>query len=116
MKDFQDTPIIQKIYDFYRDLYLSVEKMPKKDKYSVGLRAQDITLDLIEAIFAASNSSGKEKVAPLEKAGAKVDLLKLLVRLTCEIKAVDQKKYLNFEEQLQEIGKMIGGWLKYSRQ
>lgn len=90
--------------------------MPKKDKYSVGLRLQDITLDLIEVIFRASNASGKEKVIPLEKAGAKVDLIKLLIRLTYEIKAIDQKKYLSLEEQLQEIGKMIGGWLKYSRQ
>lgn len=116
MKNFQDAPIIQKIYDFYRDLYLTVEKMPKKDKYSIGAKVQDTTLDLIEVIFKATNATGGEKIDPLEKAGVKVDLLKLLIRLTCEIKAIDQKKYLNLEEQLQEIGKMIGGWLKYSRQ
>ena len=65
-----DAPIVQKIYDFYRDLYLAVEKMPKKDKYALGEKTQKLTL------------------------------------------ATDTKKYLHLEEQLQEIGRMLGGWLR----
>lgn len=116
MKDFQDAPIVQKVYDYYRDLHLAVEKFPKKDKYSIGVKVETQTLDLIELIFEATNAGKSEKTRPLEKAGAKTDLIKLLIRLAYEIKAIDQKKYLSLEEQVQEIGKMIGGWLKYCKE
>jgi four helix bundle protein len=113
MKNFHDAPIIQKISDFYQDLYLVVEKMPKKDKYALGLRIQNLTLDLLELTIEAENISKKEKILPLNKANIKIDLLKILIRLTYEIRAIDQKKYLRLEEKLQEIGKMLGGWIRY---
>jgi four helix bundle protein len=113
MINFHETPIVQKIYDFYRELYLVVEKMPKKDKYSLGLKLQNLTLDLLEFVIEASNAYEKEKLVSLNKATIKTDLLKVLTRLVYEIHATDQKKYLNLEEKLQEIGKMIGGWIRY---
>lgn len=115
MENYHDTPIVQKIYDFYRDFYLICEKMPKKDKYSIGLKVQSIALELLELTIEASNLNHKEKLIPLEKASTKADLLKILIRLSCDIKAIDQKKYIKLEEQLQEIGKMLGGWLRYTK-
>ncbi|PIP30689.1 MAG: hypothetical protein COZ25_05045 [Ignavibacteria bacterium CG_4_10_14_3_um_filter_37_18] len=113
MKSLQDTPVIQKVYDFYKELYLIVEKMPKKDKYALGLKIQNTTLDLLELLIEASNLREQEKLIPLRKSIAKVDLLKILIRLSYEIKAIDIKKYLTLEENLQEIGKMVGGWIRY---
>ena len=107
-----EIPIIQKTYDFYRELYLVVEKMPKKDKYSLGERLQKTTLDLLELIITASFLERVTKSAYLEKSSIKLDLLKILIRLTHEIKAIDNKKYLLLEEKLQEIGKMLGGWIR----
>lgn len=107
-----ETPIIQKTYDFYRELYLVVEKMPKKDKYSLGERLQKTTLDLLELVITASCLERVSKFTYLEKSSIKLDLIKILVRLTYEIKAIDNKKYLLLQGKLQEIGKMLGGWLR----
>lgn len=109
-----DAPIIQKTYDFYKELYLIVEKMPKKDKYALGQRLDVTTLNLLEILIAAS-STKKEKIVWLNKASIKLDLLKILVRLCFEIKTIDQKKYLKLEEILQEIGKMLGGWIRSTK-
>lgn len=111
----QEIPLTQKIYDFYRDLYLIIEKMPKRDKYSIGLKIDKTTLDLLESVIKASSSLAEEKQAALSQASVKTDILKLLIRLAYDIKTTDQKKYLKLEEQLQEIGKMIGGWIKSLR-
>ena len=35
-----------------------------------------------------------------------------MIRLCFDVKAFDQKKYIHCEESLQEIGKMLGGWIK----
>ena len=48
-------------------------------------------------------------------ANGKLDLLKLLIRLCFEIRSIDQKAYITLEEQLQEVGKMLGGWLRSIR-
>jgi len=48
----------------------------------------------------------------LQKASLKIDLLKILIRLAKEVKALDNKKYIQLQQELQEIGKMIGGWIR----
>lgn len=48
----------------------------------------------------------------LQKANGKLDLLKFFLQISWEIKILDNKKYIVLSEQLNEIGKMIGGWSK----
>jgi len=107
-----DVPIVQKVYDFYKELYSIIEKMPKKDKYTLGVKLQKTTLDLIELLIGASYSDKENKTKYLAEANIKLDLLKLLVRLAQDIKALPTTKYLKLEEKLQEIGRMLGGWIK----
>ncbi|TSC93568.1 MAG: hypothetical protein Athens101428_635 [Candidatus Berkelbacteria bacterium Athens1014_28] len=107
-----EIPIIQKVYDFYRELYLAVEKMPKKDKYTLGEKTQRATLDLIELLIEAGYQEKFKKRAILDRAAVKLDLIKLIVRLGQDLKAIPTNKYLSLEEKLQEIGRMLGGWIK----
>jgi len=110
-----EIPIIQKVYDFYRELYLAIEKMPKKDKYTLGEKLGRTTLDLIELLIMASYANKEEKNIFLNKANAKLEILKILVRLAEEVKAISTKKYLLLQEKLQETGKMLGGWMRSLR-
>lgn len=109
-----DAPIIQKLYDFYRELYLIIEKMPKKDKYALGQKLDKTTLDFLELLVVASNNKD-EKLVYLNKGSSKLDVLKILLRLAEEIKAVPTTKYLSLELKLQEIGKMLGGWIRSTK-
>jgi len=52
----------------------------------------------------------------LERASVKVDLLKLLLRLAKDTQSLKITAYLDLESDLQEIGKMLGGWLKHTKQ
>lgn len=115
MDNFHQAPIIQKTYDFYKELYLTIEKMPKKDKYSLGEKLSKATFELLEFLIAASYSQKDQKSAYLNRANIKLDLLKILIRLAEAIKALPTKKYLYLEELLQEIGKMLGGWIRSIR-
>jgi len=108
-----EVPIVLKAADFYQELYLKIEKMPKKDKYILGEKLSLTTLDLMELLLMAGNSNNqKEKKSLLLKASIKLDLLKILIRLAEEIKAMPTKHYLSLQERLQEIGRMLGGWIK----
>ncbi len=107
-----DAPIIQKVYNFYLKLQPIIEQMPKKDKYITGQKIEQITLDLLEYLISATYTTKEKKSLYLNQAAIKLDLLKLLIRLAKDIKAISLKQYLLLEEILQEIGKMIGGWIR----
>lgn len=68
---------------------------------------------LLEMLVSTSKlPRGTQKSDLLFQASSKLELLKLLVRLCFEIKAISNKQYLALESSLQEIGKMLGGWIK----
>ena len=93
MNNFHSPSIIQKVYDFYAELYLTVEKMPKKDKYALGEKLQKITLDFLELLITAGNKSKDEKYPFLELANTELEILKITIRLAHEVKAVPTNKY-----------------------
>lgn len=107
-----DIPIFTKTYELYKTFYGYLPTFPKKDRYTLGQKCESILLDLIEAIIYASSLPKQDKLPILKKASLKLDTLKVLFRLGKDLKVVDSKKYLVLEGYLQEIGRMLGGWIK----
>jgi len=68
----------------------------------------------MESVILASQLSKIEKLPILQKASIRLDVLKVLIRLCKDLKVLDNKKYLILESQIQEIGRMLGGWIKAS--
>lgn len=87
---------------------------PKRDRYTLGQKIENNILELLEFIILASQSERGEKLKILKKASVKLDVIKVLVRLCRDLKVIDTKKYLSLSSFLQEIGKMLGGWIKAS--
>lgn len=85
---------------------------PKKSRYTLGSKIDSLFIDTIELLFTASYLSKEQKLPYLQKAGAKIDLLKFFLQIAWELKVVDNNKYILLSRQLDEIGKMVGGWIK----
>ena len=64
----------------------------------------------LELLLEASCAYRDEKLDLIKKANAKFDTLKLFIRLLKDLNIIDSKKYLKLQGQIQEIGKMLGGW------
>src|SRR3989344_7638265 len=107
-----DIPIFQKIYDFYKLLYHYLKLFPQKDRYTLGLKIDNLSLEIFESVITAAISSKEKKFPYIEKSIISINLLKILIRLAKDIQALDPKKYLKLEQDLQEIGRMLGGWKK----
>ena len=110
----QDIPIFTKTYEFYRQLTAIIPSFPKTKRYTLGQRLDNITLDIFELLFSIPASSNKLLV--LQKFSVKLDLLKVLIRLSKDSQVLSNNNYLKLQEILQEIGKMLGGWIKASKQ
>ncbi len=57
----------------------------------------------------ANSKQKQSRLLILNKVDVKLKLLKTFVRISFDVKAIDQKKYIKLQEKLQEIGKMLGG-------
>ncbi len=88
-------------------------KFPKSQRYTLGEACSRYLLTTLELLLAAANtSSAHEKVTRLKDADAKVDTIKLLVRLCKDCKCITNTQYLSIESKLVGAGKMLGGWIK----
>ena len=106
----QDIPIFTKLYEFYKLLYQYLKLFPKRDRYTLGEKIDNLTLNIFELVITAGTTSKEYKLPMLKKSVVSVDLLKILIRLAKDNQALDNKKYIQLEQQLQEIGRMLGGW------
>lgn len=109
---FEDTPLFQKSFDLYKTLHTLIQKFPRTEKFTLGERLKSHGLTILETVIRAGIQSGTERLRQLEEASTQTDLLKVLVRLSFELRLLDQKHYLLLAGLLQEIGKMVGGWIK----
>lgn len=111
----KEAPILKKTVDLYRNFYQHLKSFPKKDQYMLGKRCEEYVLSFMELVLVAVGSSRDQKIKVLEQANAKFDVLKVLFRLARELKIIDNKKYLSLEVLAQEIGRMLGGWMRSLR-
>jgi len=107
-----DTPIFKKSYDLYKILHEYRKVVPKSDRFTVFERCEQSLLDVIEAILQASSQNKQEKVSALNRASLKLNVLRIFIRLLKDIKAIDIKKYVKLETMVDEIGRMLGGWIR----
>lgn len=103
--------IILKTLDLYKDFYIEIKKWPKPEKYSIGKRCEDLILDIFKNLLAASRN--KEKLRYLKKANLELQIFKHLIRMIKELNIMKNKKYIFFCTKILEIGKMLGGWIKF---
>ncbi len=54
------------------------------------------------------------KVKTQKLLSIKIDMLKVLLRLAKDCKSIRDKDYIALQLTLQEIGKMLGGWIRAS--
>ena len=78
----------------------------------MGIKIDALFIETTEFIFIASRLSKEQKITFVQKANAKLDLLKFFLQMSWEIKSLDNKKYIILSGHLDEIGKMLGGWQK----
>ncbi|MFZ1654896.1 MAG: four helix bundle protein [Candidatus Moraniibacteriota bacterium] len=103
-------PVVLKLKDAYGIWQEYLVHFPKARRFTIGSKIDDIFLLTIEYCFLASYSQTTEKQLLINRAISRVDLLKLLLQLAWDTRALDNGKYAYLAEQLGEIGRMLGGW------
>lgn len=107
-----DIPVLNKSYELYKLFHEYRKVVPKQDRFTIYERSENVILGTIELLLEASYGNKERKVILLEKASVKLNVLRFLIRLMKETRTFDLKKYTNIETLIDEIGRMIGGWIR----
>jgi len=109
-------PILKRLITAYKSWHETMPNLAKTSRYTLGEKIDTLFLEVIELVYTASFLPKEEKLPHLQKAMVKTDILKFFFQIGWEIKSLDVKKYIMFSEQLDEIGRQLGGWARQSAQ
>jgi len=116
MLDEFDIPIFKKAYDLYLFIYGLRNNIPKQDRYALWLRVEKTSLDVLEGILHASALYKEEKKSVLDRTSIDLNMLRMFVRLSKDTKLIEAGKYAQIQQHIDEIGRMLGGWIKHYKE
>ncbi len=110
---FQNLAIFEKTYELILWLYPTVNKFPKSQRFVLGQHIENAILKILQEIIQTNQEINK--VIYLKQISVDLDKLRILIRLSKDLKFISVKQYQFAAEKVNEIGKMLGGWIKSCR-
>ncbi len=102
-------PALERMQQFLVWLVPTIEKFPRSQKFTLGDRIQSTALDVLERLIEATYTRARSNA--LGAANLGLEKLRILLRL-----AADLRRYEFSVRSLDEVGRLIGGWLRSARQ
>lgn len=85
---------------------------PKVHKFTIGTNVVSKAHKLLELFLKGNAARGYKRLVILNEASLELDMLKIFIRLAKDTHAMTDKQYVHQQGQLNEVGKMLGGWIK----
>jgi len=110
-----EAPIYKKIVDLYRALHLYGVSVPKQDRFTLWQKCENSAIDILELLLLAAQLPKEQKLTEMEKLSHQLNILRVLLRVAKEVRTIDNKKYVALQMIIDEIGRMLGGWIKSTK-
>ncbi|HOK20633.1 MAG TPA: diversity-generating retroelement protein Avd [Candidatus Paceibacterota bacterium] len=105
-----DLIIFQKTYDLILWIFPMINRFPKKQRFVLGQQIENELLGIIKDIILVNNERNKTEI--LKRISVRLDTLRILIRLAKDLKFLSIKQYENAAVKMNEIGKLLSGWMK----
>lgn len=106
-----DLKLYKETYNFLLYIYPEIKKFPKSDKYALGEDIKKTTISLMSNIILFS----KHNENTLKEADKNLELLRIYVRLSFDLKIISFYKYEVISKKLNDVGNLLGGILKHHK-
>ena len=102
------------IYENYMEYMIqTLIKLPRTEKFSIGTDFKQIMYSTLEDIMYISKLPKFQRLSFLNKIDAKLNTQRVLLRVMKKFAWIDIKKFNTAMGQIYEIGKVLGGLIKY---
>ena len=106
--------ILQKTKDAMKYLYTSWVKYPRSEKLGFVSDYKKFLFQFLIYIITAQKKYYKKTT--LQDADVQLELLRLFNDLSYDMRFIDEKRYQLISERLNEIGRLLGGWIKSQKE
>ncbi len=89
-----------------------VPHIAKGARYTIGARIEDKFLDLLELSYITYFTEKDRKMEKISKCILYLDTIKFLISVAWEGNLISNKQCKDIASNLEEVGKMFGGWKK----
>jgi hypothetical protein len=106
----KELAVITKTYDLVKWSCQHTGKFPRSHRFVLGERIERRLYDLLETLIQARYT--RERQMLLRQANLSLEVLRFQMRLAHDLHCLRTNSYGFAAQALQEIGSMVGGWLK----
>lgn len=106
--------ILQRAKDAMKYLYTSWVKYPRSEKMGFVVDYKKCLFQFLIYIITAQKKYFKKTT--LQDADVYLELLRLFNDLSYDLRFIDEKRYQLISERFNEIGRLLGGWIKSQKE
>lgn len=111
----QELPVIIEVHKFYPKIMRLTANLPSMQRQTLGRRAEDSVLTLLEYLVMAKNAPKALKAPYLIKAMAMSEIAMFHLRTFLSEKLGNATTIAQRQAELLEIQRQLGGWLKSTK-
>jgi 23S rRNA-intervening sequence protein len=105
-------PAVEAHYQLLNWLMPTIARFPREQRFLLGDRIQSTALDVLEALIEATYT--RDRRGHLARANLGLEKLRFFFRLAHEQRHLDARRYEHAARQVNEVGRLVGGWAKAS--
>jgi len=109
-----EMPILVKWMDILEWLLPVMAGYPRKVRHTFAERIEGLLLDIFEDLISARYT--RDKTPRLREINLRLERLRLLLRLSHELKYLSHNSYERAIRDINETGRMLGGWIRQQEQ
>jgi len=106
----QELILKEKCKDMMKYAYQAMRDIPKDYRYTLGADIRNSMTELLRLITRCGKKYYKRNT--LEDMDIELDVLRAMIHVAVENRVITIKEFENWAKLLDEIGRMIGGWIK----
>jgi hypothetical protein len=110
-----ESPLFVRTYDFILWFVPHVQKFPRIYRFTLSERVQKLVFDFQDTIVAAGKSQGAARFERLKSADIQLEQLRVWIRFARDNELFTIKQYEHAARGMSEMGRLLGAWLKQSR-
>src|SRR3972149_232086 len=111
-----ESPLFARTYDLLLWLIPQLQKFPRVHRFGVAERIQRLALDFQDTIVAAGKSKREYRFEKLSEADIYLEQLRVWMRFARDNKLITVGQYEHAARSMNEVGRLLGAWLKQSRE
>lgn len=105
--------LIPKVEQYMEYILNMLIKIPRTEKYSIGTEYKSSMYEMMQNVLYLNKIEANKRIYYLNKIDALLSCQRIYLRIMKENHWIDEKKFNIAITKIAEIGKIIGGLLKY---